>query len=82
MSGYRMANKLRNELKLKTPIIFLTAKDTENDLLTGFSAGADDYISKPFSLHEVLARIKAVLRRTKTEPERTELHVGNMTIDL
>ena len=50
MSGYRMANKLRNELKLKTPIIFLTAKDTENDLLTGFSAGADDYISKPFSL--------------------------------
>ena len=48
MSGYRMANKLRNELKLKTPIIFLTAKDTENDLLTGFSAGADDYISKPF----------------------------------
>ena len=81
MSGYRMANKLRNELKLKTPIIFLTAKDTENDLLTGFSAGADDYISKPFSLHEVLARIKAVLRRTKTEPERTELHVGNMTID-
>ena len=40
---YRMANKLRNELKLKTPIIFLTAKDTENDLLTGFSAGADDY---------------------------------------
>ena len=81
MSGYRMANKLRNELKLKTPIIFLTAKDTENDLLTGFSAGADDYISKPFSLHEVLARIKAVLRRTKTEPERTELHVGSMTID-
>ena len=81
MSGYRMANKLRNELKLKTPIIFLTAKDTENDLLTGFSAGADDYISKPFSLHEVLARIKAVLRRTKTEPERAELHVGNMTID-
>ena len=49
--------------------------------LTGFSAGADDYISKPFSLHEVLARIKAVLRRTKTEPERTELHVGSMTID-
>lgn len=81
MSGYRMANKLRNELKLKTPIIFLTAKDTENDMLTGFSAGADDYISKPFSLHEVLARIKAVLRRTQILPERSELKVGNLTIN-
>lgn len=81
MSGYRMANKLRNELKLKTPIIFLTAKDTENDLLTGFSAGADDYISKPFSLHEVLARIKAVLRRTKEENKCSELKVSELTID-
>lgn len=81
MSGYRMANKLRNELKLKTPIIFLTAKDTENDLLTGFSAGADDYISKPFSLHEVLARIKAVLRRTKEGNKCSELKVGELTID-
>lgn len=81
MSGFRMANKLRNELKLKTPIIFLTAKDTENDLLTGFSAGGDDYISKPFSLHEVLARIKAVLRRTTTENIPSVLKVGNLTID-
>lgn len=81
MSGFRMANKLRNELKLHTPIIFLTAKDTENDLLTGFSAGGDDYISKPFSLHEVLARIKAVLRRTKKAPEHTELRAGNLLID-
>lgn len=81
MSGFRMANILRNELKLKTPIIFLTAKDTENDLLTGFSAGGDDYISKPFSLHEVLARIKAVLRRTKTESTPNVIKVGNLTID-
>lgn len=81
MSGFRMADKLRKELKNQTPIIFLTAKDTENDMLTGFSAGGDDYISKPFSLQEVLARIKAILRRTKTEPERTELKVGNLVID-
>lgn len=81
MSGFRMANILRNELKLKTPIIFLTAKDTENDLLTGFSAGGDDYISKPFSLHEVLARIKAVLRRTKVENTPNVIKVGNLTID-
>ena len=48
------------------PIIFITAKDTENDTVTGFNLGADDYISKPFSLREVIARIKAVLRRTAT----------------
>ena len=75
MSGYRMANKLRNELKLKTPIIFLTAKDTENDLLTGFSAGADDYISKPFSLREVMVRVRAVLRRTATSADEGEPQV-------
>ena len=50
-------------------------------MLTGFSAGADDYISKPFSLHEVLARIKAVLRRTQLPPERVELKAGNLTIN-
>ena len=48
------------------PIIFITAKDTENDTVTGFNLGADDYISKPFSLREVIARVKAVLRRTAT----------------
>ena len=46
------------------PIIFITAKDTENDTITGFNLGADDYISKPFSLREVIMRVKAVLRRT------------------
>ena len=46
------------------PIIFITAKDTENDTITGFNLGADDYISKPFSLREVILRVKAVLRRT------------------
>ena len=51
----------------KIPAIFLTAKDTENDRLTGFNLGADDYISKPFSIREVIARVKAVLRRTATD---------------
>lgn len=82
MSGFRMAEKLRKELKNPIPIIFLTAKDTENDLLTGFSAGGDDYISKPFSLHEVLARIKAILRRTESNhPAAKELQVGNIVVD-
>lgn len=66
MSGFAMARKLRTELKNDIPVIFLTAKDTENDLLTGFSTGGDDYIAKPFSIHEVLARTAAVLRRRKS----------------
>ena len=65
MSGFALAKVLREERGLKVPIIFLTAKDTEEDLLHGFSVGADDYISKPFSLQEVMARVKAVLRRAE-----------------
>ena len=65
MSGFALAKVLREERGLKVPIIFLTAKDTEEDLLHGFSVGADDYISKPFSLQEVIARVKAVLRRAE-----------------
>ncbi len=67
MSGFAFAQLLREEQGIKAPIIFLTAKDTEDDLLQGFSVGADDYISKPFSLQEVLARVKAVLRRSAKE---------------
>lgn len=53
-----------NPSTANVPIIFLTARDTENDTVTGFNLGADDYISKPFSLREVLVRVRAVLRRT------------------
>ncbi|MFV0471359.1 MAG: response regulator transcription factor [Paludibacteraceae bacterium] len=64
ISGFKMARMLNDNPKTaQIPIIFLTAKDTENDRLTGFNIGADDYISKPFSIREVLARVKAVLRR-------------------
>ena len=85
MSGYRMAEVLRKERKNMVPIIFLTAKNTENDLLTGFSAGGDDYISKPFSVYEGIARVKAVLRRSSTPAEeRKESSVvcGQITIDM
>ena len=65
MSGFAMARKLKdNPSTAAIPIIFLTARDTKNDTLTGFSLGADDYISKPFSIREVLVRVRAVLRRT------------------
>lgn len=70
MSGFKLASRLSKDKKTDgIPIIFITAKDTENDTITGFNVGADDYISKPFSLREVIARVKAVLRRTATEKE-------------
>ena len=65
MSGFAMAKKLKADPETKDiPVVFLTARDTENDTVTGFNLGADDYISKPFSIREVLVRIRAVLRRT------------------
>lgn len=65
ISGFRMASIMKkNPDTASIPVIFITAKDTENDTVTGFNLGADDYISKPFSLREVMARVKAVLRRT------------------
>ena len=78
ISGFRMANMLKKDKKTAhIPIIFITAKDTENDTVTGFNLGADDYISKPFSLREVIARVKAVIRRTK-KPE-TEKVIEQIT---
>lgn len=65
ISGFKMASMMKkNKETASIPIIFITARDTENDTITGFNLGADDYISKPFSLREVIMRVKAVLRRT------------------
>jgi two-component system, OmpR family, alkaline phosphatase synthesis response regulator PhoP len=64
ISGFNMAHSMRNDPKtMTTPIIFLTARDSENDRLTGFNLGADDYITKPFSVRELMARIHAVITR-------------------
>jgi two-component system alkaline phosphatase synthesis response regulator PhoP len=74
MSGFAMAKKMKaDSATANIPIIFLTARDTENDTVTGFNLGADDYISKPFSIREVLVRIRAVLRRT-TEAQDEQDH--------
>lgn len=84
MSGFKMAEKVRKERGLSLPIIFLTAKDTENDMLTGFSLGGDDYISKPFSIKEVCARVKAVLKRTAHQDvseKKKRIEYGELTID-
>ena len=64
MSGFELAAKLKaDEQTRHIPIIFLTAKDTEDDLLQGFSLGADDYVKKPFSIREVIARVNVVINR-------------------
>ena len=86
ISGFKMANLLKKDKKTaQVPIIFITAKDTENDTVTGFNLGADDYISKPFSLREVIARVKAVLRRTATsdtEKAPEQLCYQSLVIDI
>ena len=85
ISGFGLAQRLRKELELTTPVIFLTARDSENDLLTGFNLGADDYMVKPFSIRELQARVKAVLKRAKITPEKIDsnlLTMGELTIDL
>lgn len=84
MTGFEMAEELREEGD-QVPIIFLTARSGEEDLLKGFTVGGDDYISKPFSVKELVARVKSVLRRSgATEQEREEqeqITVGPLVID-
>ena len=85
MSGFQMARLLREEKNNQIPIIFLTAKDGQDDLLTGFSSGADDYIPKPLSIQEVIARVSAVMRRSasveKPVAADSTIKVGDVTID-
>ena len=82
ISGFKMARILRQDEKTaNTPIIFLTAKDTENDMLTGFNLGADDYISKPFSIRQVIARVKAVLRRTSEKSKEKEIEILKLLLE-
>ena len=85
MSGFKMASLVRKNSKTKDiPIIFLTAKTAENDTLTGFTLGADDYISKPFSIKQVVARVKAVLRRSsqKEKEEDENLVFESLEVNL
>jgi len=86
MSGFRLAEKLRKD-NIQTPIIFLTARETENDMLTGFSVGADDYITKPFSIKEVIARIKSIVKRDYVtfptlEADKEILAIGDLKLNL
>ena len=70
MSGFKMAQMLKKDPETASiPIIFCTAKDTEDNKIAGLTLGADDYISKPFSVREVVARVKSVLRRCTQQPQ-------------
>lgn len=77
MDGFTLAKKIR-DINDTVPIIFLTAKSLKNDVVEGFKSGADDYITKPFSMEELLLRIEAILRRTKgiTAQEKTVYSIG------
>jgi DNA-binding response OmpR family regulator len=81
LNGYEVCKRLKNEIP-DLPIIMLTAKSQEAEIVTGLELGADDYITKPFSVLEVLARIKTVLRRIKSGSEKPEVHrFGNLEIN-
>lgn len=85
MSGFELAQRLKgDEVTAAIPIIFLTAKDTEEDMLHGFGLGADDYVKKPFSVREVMARVKAVLSRSLPLPLQKEgsLEYEGLAMDL
>jgi DNA-binding response OmpR family regulator len=83
IDGYEVCRRIRHDGA--TPIIMLTARDEEEDVLHGFRVGADDYVNKPFSAKQLAARIKAVLRRAQADPYRQpvrEVKVGDVRLDL
>jgi DNA-binding response OmpR family regulator len=85
LSGFELAERLKtDDSTARIPIIFLTAKDTEDDALHGFGIGADDYVTKPFSVREVMARVKAVLSRSTSSPKSQPMNLvyEGLSVDL
>jgi two-component system OmpR family response regulator len=81
MNGFSVTKKLRSS-GIQAPILFLTARDDVEDKITGLTVGGDDYLTKPFSLDEVVARIQAILRRTKTvDAESAMIDAGAVVIN-
>ena len=83
MNGLQLCRQYRQAFGFQSPVIMLTALGTTDDIVAGLDAGADDYLVKPFSFQELEARIKALLRRTGTEPpENIALNCGDLTLDM
>jgi len=83
MNGIEVCDKLKNQFKVLTPILMLTALSTTDDIVLGLETGADDYLAKPFKFKELLARVKALQRRSITNPEQDEfLKVQNLIMNL
>jgi two-component system alkaline phosphatase synthesis response regulator PhoP len=80
VNGYEICSRVRDK-KLNTPIIMLTAKDQEQDIVMGLNLGADDYVTKPFSIKQLLARAEALLRRT-SGPETDTYKFGDFLLDV
>ena len=80
MNGYEVCRQLRQQ-QLEVPIVMLTAKGQESEIVEGLELGADDYVTKPFSIHELLARVKAILRRA-TQLESDRYQIGDLTLDV
>lgn len=80
MDGVEILKRMR-KMQIQTPVIFLTAKDSEKDIVQGLNSGADDYITKPFSFNELLARIRALLRREKSSGLPQKLQVADLVLE-
>ena len=80
INGFGVTKRLRAS-GFTSPILFLTAKDDTDDKITGLTVGGDDYVTKPFSLDEIIARIKAILRRTMAETDDATIHVGELAMN-
>ena len=81
MSGLALCRKLRQEVKKSTPVLMLSARDTLQDKLDGLNAGADDYLAKPFHIHELEARVRALIRRDRGQVSGEVLCVGDLVLD-
>jgi heavy metal response regulator len=81
MDGLKVLKEIRGRA-IQTPVVFLTAKDSEDDIVQGLNFGADDYLTKPFSFNELLARIHALLRRGKKGDAPAILQVANLTLEV
>jgi DNA-binding response OmpR family regulator len=85
INGFEVCRRIRHDQDSETPVIMMTSRSEDDEVVRGLNLGADDYVTKPFSVKQLTARMKAVLRRCQSDPYRqavSELKVGNLKLDL